>query len=556
MIRDTRRPAIGDKFSSRHGQKGVCGTIVQQEDLLFSERGIGPDLSMNPHGFPSQMTVGKMIELLGSKAGVSCGRFHSGSAFGEPSGHADMVDAICETLVKHGYSYKGKDFLYSGITSMPLQAYIFMGPIYYQKVKHMVLDKIHTRGIVPRVTMTRKPTEGRSRNGGLHVGEMERDCLLAYGATKVKRLSLEISQVCRSRGLNTLGIHWPEMFKFTQVEKSKQDTQSHNSQVDENEDSTILTLPNIKAPSAGHGFKFWKQPLAEMQAGMGYDSTMSSTAGDSSHGIDKQHLASLIKNLVDKFQLVPEFLKVRGLLKQHLDSFNYFVKREIKKIVQANQEIRSTLDPIIYLRYMDVHVGEPSMIFDAVTEKISPQKCRLSDRTYAAPIYVTIRKNKKQNDYKNGKREDILRVEYVQNQGPHNGCHEGHGNGERSKGCANDRKRYLAECSAFAIIKECADLKLYTQQQALEFLESDKMLKMPLYSTGPVEKGTRALSILRDIFLANVPVHQHNFRKKCIYVAVMMRRMMEAILNKDAMDDKDCGEQKIGALQSAAISPF
>ncbi|KAM3205831.1 hypothetical protein P3L10_029241 [Capsicum annuum] len=98
-------------------------------------------------------------------------------------------------------------------------------------------------------------------------------------------------------------------------------------------------------------------------------------------------------------------------------------------------------------------------------------------------------------------------------------------------------------------IKECADLKLYTQQQALEFLESDKMLKMPLYSTGPVEKGTRALSILRDIFLANVPVHQHNFRKKCIYVAVMMRRMMEAILNKDAMDDKDCGEQKIGALQ-------
>ncbi|KAF3619589.1 DNA-directed RNA polymerase III subunit RPC2 [Capsicum annuum] len=103
-------------------------------------------------------------------------------------------------------------------------------------------------------------------------------------------------------------------------------------------------------------------------------------------------------------------------------------------------------------------------------------------------------------------------------------------------------------------IKECADLKLYTQQQALEFLESDKMLKMPLYSTGPVEKGTRALSILRDIFLANVPVHQHNFRKKCIYVAVMMRRMMEAILNKDAMDDKDCGEQKIGALQPSRSS--
>ncbi|KAF3652290.1 DNA-directed RNA polymerase III subunit RPC2 [Capsicum annuum] len=184
MIRDTRRPEIGDKFSSRHGQKGVCGTIVQQEDLPFSERGICPELIMNPHGFPSRMTVGKMIELLGSKAGVSCGRYHYGSAFGEPSGHADTVDAISETLVKHGYSYNGKDFLYSGIT-----------------------DKIHARGIGPRVTMTRQPTEGRSRNGGLRVGEMERDCLLAYGASMLiyERLMLSSDpfevQVCRKCGL-------------------------------------------------------------------------------------------------------------------------------------------------------------------------------------------------------------------------------------------------------------------------------------------------------------------------------------------------------------------
>ncbi|MCD7456498.1 DNA-directed RNA polymerase III subunit RPC2 [Datura stramonium] len=119
---------------------------------------------------------------------------------------------------------------------------------------------------------------------------------------------------------------------------------------------------------------------------MGYDSTMSNDQSD--HGIDKQHLASPIKNLVDKYQLVPEFLKVRGLVKQHLDSFNYFVKTDIKKIVRANQEIRSILDPNIYLRYRDVHIGEPSMIFDAVTEKLCPQKCRLSDLTYAAPIYV------------------------------------------------------------------------------------------------------------------------------------------------------------------------
>ncbi|XP_051121489.1 DNA-directed RNA polymerase III subunit 2 isoform X2 [Andrographis paniculata] len=207
MIRHTRRPELGDKFSSRHGQKGVCGTIIQQEDFPFSERGICPDLIMNPHGFPSRMTVGKMIELLGSKAGVSCGRFHYGSAFGEPSGHADRVEAISETLVKHGFSYDGKDFLYSGITGEPLQAYIFMGPIYYQKLKHMVLDKMHARGNGPRAMMTRQPTEGRSKNGGLRVGEMERDCLIAYGASMLIYERLMISsdpfevQVCQKCGL-------------------------------------------------------------------------------------------------------------------------------------------------------------------------------------------------------------------------------------------------------------------------------------------------------------------------------------------------------------------
>ncbi|KAK9129750.1 hypothetical protein Sjap_010237 [Stephania japonica] len=207
LIRHTRRPELGDKFSSRHGQKGVCGTIIQQEDFPFSERGICPDLIMNPHGFPSRMTIGKMIELLGGKAGVSCGRFHYGSAFGEPSGHADRVEVISETLVKHGFSYSGKDFIYSGITGSPLQAYIFMGPIYYQKLKHMVLDKMHARASGPRVMLTRQPTEGRSRDGGLRLGEMERDCLLAYGASMLLYERLMVSsdpfevQVCRVCGL-------------------------------------------------------------------------------------------------------------------------------------------------------------------------------------------------------------------------------------------------------------------------------------------------------------------------------------------------------------------
>ncbi|GFR49601.1 hypothetical protein Agub_g11671, partial [Astrephomene gubernaculifera] len=193
LIRHTRRPELGDKFSSRHGQKGVVGNIVRQEDFPFSERGVCPDLIMNPHGFPSRMTVGKMIELLGSKAAVSSGRFHYGTAFGEPSNLADKVEDISATLVRHGFSYSGKDFLTSGITGEPLEAYIFMGPVYYQKLKHMVLDKMHARARGPRVVLTRQPTEGRSRDGGLRLGEMERDCLIAYGASMLLLERLMIS---------------------------------------------------------------------------------------------------------------------------------------------------------------------------------------------------------------------------------------------------------------------------------------------------------------------------------------------------------------------------
>ena len=207
LVRHTRRPEVGDKFSSRHGQKGVCGAIVQQEDFPFSETGICPDLIMNPHGFPSRMTVGKMIELLGGKAGVCDGRFRYGSAFGEASGHADTVASISATLVRHGFSYSGKDFLVSGITGEALESYIFMGPVYYQKLKHMVLDKMHARARGPRVVLTRQPTEGRSRDGGLRLGEMERDCLIAYGASMMILERLMISsdqfsvQVCTACGL-------------------------------------------------------------------------------------------------------------------------------------------------------------------------------------------------------------------------------------------------------------------------------------------------------------------------------------------------------------------
>ncbi|CAH1388640.1 unnamed protein product [Nezara viridula] len=188
LLRQTRRPEIGDKFSSRHGQKGVTGLIVEQEDMPFNDYGICPDMIMNPHGFPSRMTVGKLIELLAGKSGLLEGKFQYGTAFG-----GAKVEDICEELVKNGFNYQGKDFFYSGITGEPLEAYIYSGPVYYQKLKHMVQDKMHARSRGPRAVLTRQPTEGKSREGGLRVGEMERDCLISYGASMMLIERLMIS---------------------------------------------------------------------------------------------------------------------------------------------------------------------------------------------------------------------------------------------------------------------------------------------------------------------------------------------------------------------------
>ena len=197
-----RRPEIGDKFSSRHGQKGVTGLIVPQRDMPFNDDGICPDLIMNPHGFPSRMTVGKMLELVSGKSGILNGYIGDGTAFS-----GDKYNDIKELLVKCGYHYSGKDYLTSGITGEGMLSYIFMGPIFYQKLKHMVCDKMHARGQGPVTKICKQPTEGRSKEGGLRVGEMERDCLIGHGTSMLLYERLCISSdiyniiVCNQCGL-------------------------------------------------------------------------------------------------------------------------------------------------------------------------------------------------------------------------------------------------------------------------------------------------------------------------------------------------------------------
>jgi DNA-directed RNA polymerase II subunit RPB2 len=177
-VREERLPAIGDKMASRAGQKGTLGLIIPEEDMPFTEDGIRPDLIINPHAIPSRMTIGQIVESLFGKVCTSYGAFGDCTAF---QVKGPNYSTYAPLLVKAGFNSSGNQVLYNGMSGEQLAADIYIGPTYYMRLKHMVKDKINYRARGPNTVLTRQPVQGRANDGGLRIGEMERDGVLAHG---------------------------------------------------------------------------------------------------------------------------------------------------------------------------------------------------------------------------------------------------------------------------------------------------------------------------------------------------------------------------------------
>jgi DNA-directed RNA polymerase II subunit RPB2 len=177
---EERSPVPGDKMASRHSQKGTVGQLMDEENMPFTAKGVRPDLIFNPHGMPTRMTIGQLLEAMSNKLGLELGTFVDATPFTTSKRVADLKTE----MIMMGFEPRGHEMLYNGETGEMMEADIFMGPIYYQRLKHMVEDKINYRATGAKTLLTHQPLHGRAAGGGLAIGEMERDGMIAHGMSK------------------------------------------------------------------------------------------------------------------------------------------------------------------------------------------------------------------------------------------------------------------------------------------------------------------------------------------------------------------------------------
>ena len=202
-VREQRIPEIGDKFASRHGQKGVIGMIIPNENMPFTCNGITPDIIFSPHGIPSRMTISHLIEALAGKVGALSGQYIDGTTFGVVS-----EKELRKMLIEFGFREDGTETMYNGMTGEEFKAKIYIGDMYYLKLKHMVANKLHSRASGRIQLLTRQPIEGRAQGGGLRIGEMEKDCLVAHGASLLLKERFDsdktVVHICENCGMTAV----------------------------------------------------------------------------------------------------------------------------------------------------------------------------------------------------------------------------------------------------------------------------------------------------------------------------------------------------------------
>ena len=268
-IREERLPSIGDKFVSRAGQKGTCGIILREEDMPYNDQGIRPDLIINPHALPTRMTIGQLVEALMGKANLGYGAFGDCTAFNNRGPKTEIYGELLNTL---GYHRSGTEVFYNGMDGSQLESAIYIGPTYYLRLKHMVKDKINYRAKGPRTLLTRQAVQGRANDGGLRVGEMERDCVIANGMAAFLNDSMmtrgDAYEVAVDNASGLIAVYNPDknIFLSPTIDGPLKFTKSVSDELSiENLSKYGKTFSVLKVPYA---FKLLMQELATMNVQM------------------------------------------------------------------------------------------------------------------------------------------------------------------------------------------------------------------------------------------------------------------------------------------------